>query len=187
MRAQIGWAMLGNLRLPCAIGRAGRRALKREGDGATPVGRFHVRYGYFRADRLQHPRTRVPLCPLRINDGWCDAVGDRNYNRRVTHPYPASAERMWREDHLYDLVIVLDHNERPRVQGAGSAVFVHVARPGYRPTAGCIALERRHLIRALAWLRAGTNVHIDPWPDRPRRGNGEGRKKGPRHTRRALE
>ncbi|MCL4766162.1 MAG: L,D-transpeptidase family protein [Hyphomicrobiaceae bacterium] len=166
MRADRGWATLGALRFPCALGRSGRRAIKREGDGATPVGAFAVRHGFYRPDRLLRPATRVPLTPLGPSDGWCDAVGDRNYNRRVKHPYPASAERMWREDHLYDVVIVLDHNERPRVQGGGSAVFIHVARRGYAPTAGCIAFERNHLLRLLKLLRRGTAVRIAPWARR---------------------
>jgi len=91
--------------------------------------------------------------PIAPDDGWCDAPGDRNYNRPVRHPYPASAERLWREDGLYDIVVVLSHNVRPRVRGAGSAVFMHLARPGYRPTEGCIALKREHLLRLLERCR----------------------------------
>jgi L,D-peptidoglycan transpeptidase YkuD (ErfK/YbiS/YcfS/YnhG family) len=87
---------------------------------------------------------------MRSDDGWCDAAGDRNYNRHVRHPYPSSAERLWREDELYDLVVVLDHNRRPRVQGRGSAIFMHVARGGYAPTQGCIALSATHLRRLIA-------------------------------------
>lgn len=165
-----GWASIGGLRFPCALGRAGRRAVKREGDGATPVGAYAVRRAFYRPDRLLHPATRVPIKPLRPDDGWCDAAGDRNYNRQVKHPYPASAEQMWREDQLYDVVVVIDHNERPRVQGGGSAVFMHVAKPGYPPTAGCIAFKRSHLLRLLDLLRPGTIVRVAPWtrPASPR-------------------
>ncbi len=163
MQSTRGWAHIGGLRLPCALGRSGRRVTKREGDGATPIGAFRVRRAFYRPDRLMRPLTRVPLTPLEPDDGWCDAPGDRNYNRKVKHPYPASAERMWREDHLYDVVIVLDHNERPRVQGGGSAVFIHCARPGFSPTAGCIAFRRPDLLRLLRRLEAGTVVRIAPW------------------------
>jgi L,D-peptidoglycan transpeptidase YkuD (ErfK/YbiS/YcfS/YnhG family) len=90
--------------------------------------------------------------PLRPTDGWCDAVGDRNYNRWVKHPYPASAERLWREDGLYDVVIVLSFNVVPRIQGRGSAIFIHCARPGYPPTAGCIALACAQLLRLVERL-----------------------------------
>ncbi len=92
--------------------------------------------------------------------GWCDALYDRNYNRPVRLPYPASAERMWREDRLYDLVIVLDHNQRPRRQGGGSAIFLHVARPGYGATEGCIALARPDLVRLLADIRPGSLIVV---------------------------
>lgn len=163
MQSTRGWASIGGLRLQCALGRSGRRSIKREGDGATPVGAFKVRRAFYRPDRLLRPATRVPMTPLKPDDGWCDAVGDRNYNRKVKHPYPASAEHMWREDHLYDVVIVLDHNERPRVQGGGSAVFIHCARPGYPPTAGCIAFKRTDLLRLLKKLQPGTTVRIAPW------------------------
>jgi L,D-peptidoglycan transpeptidase YkuD (ErfK/YbiS/YcfS/YnhG family) len=148
--ASQGVLTCGNLRLPCTLGRAGRRTDKREGDGATPVGRFALREVIYRPDRLMRPATRLPLAPMRADDGWCDDPQDRNYNRRVRHPYPASAERLWRDDHLYDLVVVLGHNQRPRVRGRGSAVFMHVAGPGLTPTAGCIALDRDDLLRVIA-------------------------------------
>jgi L,D-peptidoglycan transpeptidase YkuD (ErfK/YbiS/YcfS/YnhG family) len=97
---------------------------------------------------------------MRPEDGWCDAPGDRNYNRPVRHPYPASAERLWREDELYDVVVVLGHNQRPRIRAGGSAIFMHVARPGYLPTEGCIALARRHLLIVLERLKPGSAVRV---------------------------
>jgi len=97
---------------------------------------------------------------LAPRDGWCDAPGDRNYNRRVSHPYPASAEHMWRSDRLYDLVVVLDYNVRRRVRGCGSAIFVHIARPGYAPTEGCIALSERDLRHMLTQIRRRTTVAV---------------------------
>jgi L,D-peptidoglycan transpeptidase YkuD (ErfK/YbiS/YcfS/YnhG family) len=172
--ARRGWLVMGWQRLPCALGRAGWRAMKREGDGATPVGCFALRRLYYRPDRLRRPRTGLPVSPLRPEDGWCDAVGDRNYNRKIKHPYPASAERLWRDDGLYDLVVALDHNTRPRVQGAGSAVFLHIARPGYLPTAGCIALARPHLLRLLEAVRRGTAVCIGPVEKPQRRSERKG-------------
>jgi len=143
---------VGSMLIPCALGRAGSRAAKREGDGATPIGRWRVGEVFYRMDRLRRPRTRLPVRPLSRFDGWCDAVGDRNYNRAVRHPYAASAEKLWRSDSLYDLILTLDHNARPRVQGHGSAIFVHVAGPDYPTTAGCIAIARLHLLRVLERL-----------------------------------
>src|SRR5690606_9612620 len=148
------------LSFPCALGRSGRRIGKREGDGATPVGRFALRQGFYRPDRMLRPATRLPLSPLRPSDGWGDGTGDRNYKRPVSHPYPASAEQMWRGDRLYDLVIVLGHNDHPRVRGHGSAVFLHVAPPGLKPTEGCIALEPEHLVRLAKLLSKRSAIVI---------------------------
>lgn len=155
-----GVVKLGGLVLPCALGRSGRRTLKREGDGATPVGRWRLLQVLYRPDRIRRPATALPVGRIEPDDGWCDAPADRNYNRPVRHPYPASAERLWRTDGLYDLVVVLSHNVRPRVRGGGSAIFMHVAQPGYRPTAGCIALKREHLQLLLEWLGAGGAIRV---------------------------
>lgn len=160
--AKTGYVHLNPLRLPCALGRSGSRVRKREGDGATPIGRWPVLRVLFRPDRLPRPRTALPVRRIGRADGWCDAPGDRNYNRPVRHPYPASAERLWREDALYDVVVVLGHNRKPRLRGAGSAIFMHVARPGYLPTEGCIALRRDHLRRLLERLKPGSVVEVLP-------------------------
>ena len=146
----------------CALGRSGRRVVKREGDGATPVGTWRFIGVFYRADRVARPRTTLPIQALKPDDGWCDAVGDRNYNRHVRQPYAASAERMWRSDHLYDLVIVIGHNRHCRVQGLGSAVFLHLCRPGYQPTEGCIALTQHDLRRLLSAIGHNTRLRIEP-------------------------
>jgi L,D-peptidoglycan transpeptidase YkuD (ErfK/YbiS/YcfS/YnhG family) len=148
------------LKVPCALGRAGRTALKREGDFASPRGRFALLGVFYRPERLRRPRTGLPIAVIRPDDGWCDAPADRNYNRPVRLPYPASAERMWRDDGLYDLVVVLDHNFASRRRNGGSAIFLHCAAPGYAPTAGCVALARRDLVKLLARLRPGTVIEI---------------------------
>lgn len=150
----------GSLRFRCALGRSGISIAKREGDGASPRGIYVVREGYYRGDKLRRPPTLLPLRRTRPEDGWCDAVGDRNYNRGIRHPYPASAERMWRSDGLYDLVVVMGYNDRPRIQGRGSAIFMHVAKPGYSPTEGCIALKRSDLEKLLRVIGPHTRVVI---------------------------
>ena len=147
---------------PAALGRAGIRALKREGDGGTPLGRFPVRQVLYRADRLRRPRTRLPLRAIRDRDGWCDDPADRNYNRPVKLPAERRAESLKRNDHLYDLVLVLGYNDRPRVKGKGSAIFVHLARPGFAPTDGCIALSRHDLTILLAELKPHSTIWILP-------------------------
>ena len=124
------------------------------------MGVYAVRGVFWRPDRSLPPRTRLPLRAMRPDDGWCDAPDDRNYNRLVRHPYPSSAERLWRNDALYDLVVILGVNDRPRIQGRGSALFIHLARPDWGPTAGCIALTRRDLTQVLGRLRQRARIVI---------------------------
>ncbi|MFN3868914.1 MAG: L,D-transpeptidase [Hyphomicrobiaceae bacterium] len=160
LAARRGMVQLGGFVKPVALGRSGIAARKREGDGATPLGTWRAMAVFYRADRVARPVSGLPVRAIRRNDGWCDAPGDRNYNRAVRLPYPASAEAMWRDDHLYDLVVVLDHNSRPRVRGAGSAIFMHCARDGFAPTAGCIAFRAADLRRLLRHMRRGTRVVV---------------------------
>ncbi|MEZ5730668.1 MAG: L,D-transpeptidase family protein [Hyphomicrobiaceae bacterium] len=161
-RATHGHAIIGGLTVRCALGRGGTlpAALKREGDGTTPVGRFPVRYGLWRPDRQRRPRCALALKPLGPDTGWCEKPGDPLYNRQVRLPHPSVTDRMWREDHLYDIVLVIGHNDRPRLRGRGSAIFLHLARPGYRPTAGCIAFSRRDMNLVLARLGASSEVVV---------------------------
>jgi len=146
---QVGVLTYGQLRLRCAVGRAGVRPLKREGDAATPLGVWPLRQLLYRADKVRRPRAALPIEPIEPADGWCDAQNDRNYNRLVSLPYPASAEELWRGDDLYDIVVVLGYNDEPRVRGRGSAIFMHVARHDFAPTAGCLALRRSDLLLLL--------------------------------------
>lgn len=147
-------------RYRCALGRNGIAADKREGDGTTPAGLFALRRLLYRPDRLAPPRTALPVAPLRPQDGWCDDPADRAYNRLITLPYPASAEALWRRDHLYDLVVVLSYNDDPVVAGRGSAIFLHLARPDRGPTEGCIALAFDDLLQVLAGVRPTTQLRV---------------------------
>lgn len=135
----------GSLLLRCAIGRSGITHLKREGDGATPAGRLRLVSLILRPDRGPPPRSPLPRRAMRRSDGWCEDRNSGRYNCPLRLPSAHGHESMWRDDHLYDVVGVLDWNLSPRVRGRGSAIFLHLARPGYAPTAGCIALSRRDL------------------------------------------
>lgn len=145
---------------PAAIGPGGIAVKRGEGDGITPLGSFPVREVFYRADRMPKPDTVLPLRAIARDDGWCDAPDDPNYNRLVKLPYPASHERLWREDHLYDLILVLGYNDDPVVAGKGSAIFLHLAKPDYAPTHGCVALNRADGLAAIAQLRPGDQVVI---------------------------
>jgi L,D-peptidoglycan transpeptidase YkuD (ErfK/YbiS/YcfS/YnhG family) len=151
---------IGGLTFEAAIGKGGISALKREGDGATPLASMEIVAGYWRAGRQPRPRTTLAMQPIRHDGGWCDAPWHGRYNRAVRLPFPASAEAMARADHLYDIVLVLDWNYRRRTAGRGSAIFMHLARPGYLPTEGCLALGRRDMLRILERLGAGARVRV---------------------------
>jgi L,D-peptidoglycan transpeptidase YkuD (ErfK/YbiS/YcfS/YnhG family) len=116
----------------------------------------------YRAGRMKRPKTTFPVRAIRAYEGWCEDPADRNYNRLVRLSPNSSADRLTRDDTLYDLILVLGYNDRPRVRGRGSAIFVHLARPGYAPTAGCIALSRHDLLILLAELRRGSAIVVAP-------------------------
>ncbi|RCS22416.1 hypothetical protein DUT91_18635 [Phyllobacterium salinisoli] len=155
-----GLLVAGNLVLRCALGKGGISAFKREGDGATPLGPMRLLYGWHRQRRGLAAFSPLPFHAVRRDDGWCDAPDDRNYNRPVHAPYRASHENLWRKDGLYDICIVLDWNIRPRKRGCGSAIFFHLARPGYLPTEGCIALKRGDMARLLPHIDQRTVIRV---------------------------
>ena len=154
------WARWGGSALRCAVGRAGIATDKREGDGATPAGAFALREVLYRPDRAAPPLTSLTLRPLDPADGWCDAPGDVNYNQKVRLPYRASAETLWRADGVYDLIVVLGYNDAPVIGGRGSAIFLHVARPDFAPTEGCVALGRGDLLRVLKEADATSRIIV---------------------------
>lgn len=154
----------------CAIGKNGyiEYDLGREGDGKTPLGQYPIRYGYYREDRLSewHPifeACDIEFRPTKEEDGWCDAPTDPHYNRPVILPYGASTEKMYRDDALYDVVLVLGHNDNPPVggeQALGSAIFIHIAKDNYKPTEGCVAIAREHMLEILPLINRETIVTI---------------------------
>ncbi|MCB1382610.1 MAG: hypothetical protein KDJ73_06715 [Notoacmeibacter sp.] len=144
----------------CALGRSGTCAFKREGDGATPVARMAVLGGFFRADRLHTGPCAVPMKAIRPDDGWCDAPCHAAYNRPVRMPFAASHERIMRDDRLYDAALVLDWNITSRRRHRGSAIFFHIAREGFLPTEGCIAVTPSVMRRLLKVVRPGTVFRV---------------------------
>jgi L,D-peptidoglycan transpeptidase YkuD (ErfK/YbiS/YcfS/YnhG family) len=154
---------LAGRRTRCALGRYGVIAApdKREGDGMSPIGLWPIRRVLYRPDRRPPPMTALSTQPLGPADGWCDDPGDPLYNQPVTHPYPSSAERLWRDDSIYDIIAVLGHNEDPPAPGAGSAIFLHLARENYAPTEGCVALAQDDLTALLALARPGDGLAIE--------------------------
>jgi L,D-peptidoglycan transpeptidase YkuD (ErfK/YbiS/YcfS/YnhG family) len=155
-----GVLIAGRLAIPVVLGRAGIRANKREGDGATPRGRFRLRRLWWRADRSPRPATLLRTARIDRRVAWSEDPEDRRYNQPFRRWANEPGDRLWRDDRLYDLIIEIDHNTRPRIGHRGSAVFLHVARPDRAPTAGCVAFAASDLRRLLARLGPNTRILI---------------------------
>jgi L,D-peptidoglycan transpeptidase YkuD (ErfK/YbiS/YcfS/YnhG family) len=155
-----GWLFAGPFSVPVALGRAGIRADKREGDGGTPRGRFRPLRLWWRADRLPRPRTLLAIRRIGPDDAWCEDPHDRRYNQAFRRSANEPGDRLRRDDGLYDMIVEIDHNTRPRMAGRGSAVFIHVARPGFAPTAGCVALRAQDLKTLLSRINSKTRILI---------------------------
>lgn len=155
-----GRLIAGQATLVCALGRTGITRHKMEGDGGTPSGVFSLTGGYFRPGRPARIVSALPLRAIRRHDGWCDDPASPAYNRPVRLPSRYGHEEMWRQDHLYDLVLVISHNLQNRSKGRGSAIFLHLATPDFRPTAGCVALQPGALRKLLPRLARNAKIII---------------------------
>lgn len=157
-----GILRVGDHEFRCAFGSNGiiDADSKTEGDGKTPAGRWQLRYVMYRADRRPCPRTKLPVTTISFSDGWCDDPEHPDYNCPVRLPFKASHERLWREDGLYNIVVVLGHNDAPPVPGKGSAIFMHIAKPDYSGTEGCVALSEKDLETLLGLVRYETFITI---------------------------
>ena len=144
-----GTLEFGHTHYRCLLGKSGIAARKIEGDNATPVGRFEVLYGFYRADRVPKPATKISMIALKPNAAWCDDPNHRSYNRYVELPFAGRFEHLWRKDNLYDICIVLNHNQHPRKRNAGSAIFFHLASEFENPTQGCVAVNYLQMIHIL--------------------------------------
>ena len=155
-----GWLTAGQLTIPVALGRGGIRANKREGDGGTPRGSFRPQRLWWRADRHGRPQTFLPVRCIGAEDAWCEDPSDRHYNQPVRLGRKQGGDRLKRTDHLYDFIVEIDHNIRPRVPGRGSAVFLHLARDNFGPTAGCVSMTKSAMLQLLRRLGPRTRIMI---------------------------
>jgi L,D-peptidoglycan transpeptidase YkuD (ErfK/YbiS/YcfS/YnhG family) len=156
-----GWLTADGWTVPVALGRGGIKANKREGDGGTPRGTFYPRRLWWRADRHRRPRTFLAVRPIRPEDAWCEDPDDRHYNQPVRLDRDHGGDRLTRDDHLYDFIVEIDHNAAPRIAGRGSAVFLHLARTNFSPTAGCVSMTMTSMLRLLRRLGPQTKIIIE--------------------------
>lgn len=155
-----GWLTADGWTVSVALGRGGMLANKREGDGGTPRGVFHPLRLWWRADRYARPKTLLPTRPIRPTDAWCEDPADRRYNQAIRLERAEAGDRLTRADHLYDFIIEIDHNAKPRITGRGSAVFLHLARANFAPTAGCVSMTRTSMLRLLRRMGPRTKIVI---------------------------
>lgn len=155
-----GTVSFGGITVPAALGRTGRTAFKREGDGATPIASMRLLHGFTRGDRVSALRTPLPMRRIAKGMLWCDQPDHPSYNRLVRAPFRLSHEEMMRGDGLYDICLVLDWNITARSRHRGSAIFFHLIKPGYQPTAGCVAVSLRDMQRLIRFMRRGTVVRV---------------------------
>lgn len=146
--------------IQAALGRSGTTPFKREGDGATPIATMRLLYGFTRGERIRLPQTALPMRRIRKDVLWCDEPRHPAYNRPVKTPFRPSHEEMMRADGLYDICLVLDWNITSRARNRGSAIFFHLIKPGYQPTAGCIAVSPTDMKRFIPFLGKGTVVRV---------------------------
>ena len=155
-----GWLTAGGWTVPVALGRGGILANKREGDGGTPSGTYRPLKLWWRADRHLRPQTYLPVRTIRPEDAWCEDPSDRHYNQPIRLVRDQPGDRLTREDHLYDFIVEIDHNTVPRIPGRGSAVFLHLARPNFSPTAGCVSMTKSSMLRLLRRMGQQTKIMI---------------------------
>ena len=143
--------------LKAAIGKNGVIVAenKVEGDLKSPMGSYRVTHGYYRPDKMDCPKSIIPFAVLEPSFGWCDEPTHPLYNQQVMKPFDASHEDLWRDDDVYDVILVTDHNTNPIVPGKGSAVFIHVARENFEPTDGCLALRKEDLLMVIEGCETG--------------------------------
>ena len=147
-------------RFACAVGRGGLTTNKIEGDHKTPVGEFKFKKIYYRKDKLGEMFFKIPFAIIERNDGWCDDPKSKLYNQHVQFPFDASAERLFRDDDLYDIICVLNYNTNPIVPGKGSAIFLHICKPNFAGTEGCVAIEKKNILKLVNLIDLNTKLII---------------------------
>jgi len=153
--------ILDKYRIKCAIGKRGIGNKKREGDKITPKGKFKIKTILYRKDRVSHFRSKITKLSIKKNMGWCDDPKSKKYNKLIRLPFKGSAEKLYRGDNTYDIILVLNYNLNPIRKGKGSAIFIHVAKKNYKNTLGCIAVSKKNLKKIIKKINKSTIVNIN--------------------------
>jgi L,D-peptidoglycan transpeptidase YkuD (ErfK/YbiS/YcfS/YnhG family) len=149
-----------DLKFKCALGKAGIRRKKKEGDNITPKGIYKIIKIYYRDDRIKKISSKFKLIKIRKNMGWCDDPKSKKYNQLIKLPNKYSHEKFFKKDNSYDLIIILNYNINPIIKNKGSAIFIHIAKKNYKSTAGCIALKKDDLLKLIKIINTNTKIFI---------------------------
>ena len=156
-----GYLQYKNLKFRCALGKAGIKKKEKEGDNVTPKGIFKITSMYYRPDKIKNIITAVKKIKIKKNIGWCDDPNSHFYNQQISLPNKFGHEKLYRNDSLYDLILVLNYNVNPIIKNKGSAIFIHIAKKNYKKTKGCIALKKKHLIELISKIKKNTKIKIN--------------------------
>lgn len=149
-----------NLKFRCALGKNGIKKKIKEGDLITPKGIFSLKKVYYRKDRIKNLKTKLKKIKIKKNMAWCNDPKSEFYNKEIKLPSRYNYEKLYRKDKVYDIIITLDYNTNPIIKNKGSAIFIHIAKKKYEPTAGCIALKKKDLIELLKNIKKNTKIKI---------------------------
>jgi len=149
-----------NLKFRCALGKAGIQKKIKEGDNITPKGTYKILSIYYRQDRIKKINCSIKKIKITKKIGWCDDSKSKYYNKQIKLPCRLSHEILYRKDHIYDIVCVINYNINPIIKRKGSAIFLHVAKNKYQQTKGCIALKKNHLLQLLPLINKNTKIKI---------------------------
>jgi len=149
-----------NFKIKCAIGKNGLTKNKQEGDLKTPKGIFKLKKIFYRRDRIKFFKSPIKKYCIKKNIGWCDDPSSKYYNREIKFPFNDSAEKLWRKDNIYDVIIVLNYNLNPIIKNKGSAIFLHICKKNYLPSKGCVAISKKDMINLLANIKNNSKLII---------------------------
>jgi L,D-peptidoglycan transpeptidase YkuD (ErfK/YbiS/YcfS/YnhG family) len=155
-----GYLKYKNLKFRCALGKGGVKKKIKEGDNITPKGIFSITRIFYRQDKIKKIITKVKKIKIKKNMGWCDDSQSPFYNKQVKLPNRFGYEKLYREDDLYDIILILNYNTKPVIKNKGSAIFVHVGNKFYKKTRGCVALKKDHLIKLISQIKKNTKIKI---------------------------
>lgn len=147
-------------KLKCSIGKMGTTYSKKEGDLFTPKGLFKLGLLYYRKDRIKLTKCKIKKKVIKKNMGWCNDIRSKKYNREISFPFRYSAEQLYRNDKIYDIFINIKYNYFPIIKRKGSAIFLHLTNKKYKPTKGCVAIQKKDFFKILSLINTNTKILI---------------------------